>query len=91
MSTIISSIKMIIGLNLFEVKYVFFCLCIIKDNLIYFLNIFHLFICCWAFKKKKINKKKINKKKYLWNMYMCVNSGMFFSMVLCEYQLLKMI
>ena len=58
----------------------FFCLCINKDNLIYFLNIFRLFICCWAFKKKK---------RYLWNMYMCVNSGMFFfSMVLCEYQMI---
>ena len=52
----------------------FFCLCSIKDNLIYFLNIFRLFICCWAFKKKKKKKKK----RYLWNMYMCVNSGMFF-------------
>ena len=48
----------------------FFCLCIIKDNLIYFLNIFRLFICCWAFKKKK--------EDIYGTYYMCVNSGMFF-------------
>ena len=64
-----------------------FCLCIIKDNLIYFLNIFRLFICCWAFKKKK--KKK---KKDIYGTCICVFILVcFFSMVLCEYQLLKMI